>query len=73
MEAILSKMVGRKIDVFCSGSASIRGEVLNIDGGVLYIKDSEEQLCYVAVDKIVAVWETRESEPRAGFITGISK
>ena len=73
MEELLMKMVGERVDVYCSGAASMRGEVLNVDGSVLYLKDVEEELCYVAIDKIIAVWKTRENEPRAGFISGIQK
>ena len=68
MEEFLSKMVGRRIDVYCGGGASLRGEVLKVDGGILYLKDEEEQLCYVVVEKIVVMWEARENEHRAGFV-----
>lgn len=73
MQELLSKMIGRKVDVYCSGSASVRGEVLKVDDGVLYMTDGERQLCYVAVDKIVAVWETHEGETRAGFTSASHK
>ncbi len=69
MQELLLKMIGRKVDVYCSGSASVRGEILKVDAGVLYMTDNEHQLCYVAIDKIVAVWETREGETRAGFVS----
>jgi sRNA-binding regulator protein Hfq len=68
MEEFLSKMIGRNVDVYCGGGASLRGEVLKVDGGVLYLKDDEKQLCYIVVEKIVVVWEARESEHRAGFV-----
>ena len=70
MRELLSKMIGRRLDVYCGSGASLRGEVLQLEGDVLYIKDDEEQLCYVAVDKIVCVWESREHEQRAGFVAG---
>jgi Domain of unknown function (DUF6897) len=68
MQEFLSKMVGRKIDVFCGGSSSLRGEVIRVDEGVLHLKDSEQKLCFVAIDKIVVVWEARDDEHRAGFV-----
>ena len=68
MEEFLSKMVGRRVDVYCGGGASLRGEVLKVEGGILYLKDDEEQLCYIVVEKIIVVWEARESEHRAGFV-----
>ncbi|MCA1815162.1 MAG: hypothetical protein LC746_01910 [Acidobacteria bacterium] len=70
MEEFLSKLIGRRIDVYCGGGASLRGEALKVDGGILYLKDDEEQLCYVVVEKIVVVWEARENEHRAGFFAG---
>jgi hypothetical protein len=68
MEEFLSKMTGRNVDVYCGGGASLRGEVLKVEGGVLYLKDDDEQLCYIVIEKIVVVWEARESEHRAGFV-----
>ena len=67
MREFLSKMMGRKVDVFCGGAASLRGEIVKVDGGVLHLKDEEGQMCYVAVERIAVVWEAREDEKRAGF------
>ncbi|MFL6229743.1 MAG: MM0924 family protein [Pyrinomonadaceae bacterium] len=69
MEEFLSKMTGQGIDVYC-GNARLRGEVLKAAGGILYLKDDEGQLCYVVIEKIVAVWEAKDSEHRAGFVAG---
>jgi hypothetical protein len=71
MREFLSKMVGRKIDVFCGGAVSVRGEVLKVEGGVLHLKDDEGQTCYVAIERIAVVWEAREDEKRAGFISDL--
>jgi hypothetical protein len=68
MQELLSKMVGRKIDVRCSGASNLRGEVVKIEGSVLQLKDDEDQICYVAIDKIVAVWEKRDKERQPGFV-----
>jgi hypothetical protein len=41
---------------------------------VLHLKDTEGTLCYVAIEKIIAVWERREeSEHRAGFLGSVVK
>ena len=69
MQDFLSKMVGRKIDVFCGGAASLRGEVLKVEGGVLHLRDDEHRICYVTIEKIAVVWEARDDEKRAGFIS----
>ncbi len=69
MQEFLSKLVGRKVDIFCGGASSLRGDVMKVEGGVLQLKDDEGQLCYVAIDKIAVVWEARDEGNRAGFIS----
>ena len=69
MQEFLSKLVGRKVDIFCGGASSLRGDVLKVEGGVLQLKDDEGQMCYVAIDKIAVVWEARDEGNRAGFIS----
>ncbi len=69
MQQLLSKMIGRKVDIFCGGTARLRGEIVKVEGSVLYLKDDDDgQMCYVAVEKIAAVWEARDDEKRAGFL-----
>jgi hypothetical protein len=68
MEQLLSRLIGREIDVVCSGAASLRGECISVGGGVLQLKDHEGETCYVAVDKIVAVWEKKDKDRHPGFV-----
>ena len=68
MQKLLSKMIGKKIDVYCGGASSLRGEVLKLEEGVLHLKDSDDKTCFVAIDKIVVVWEAKDEEHRAGFV-----
>jgi len=68
MEQLLSRLIGREIDVVCSGAASLRGECITVGGGVLQLKDHEGEICYVAVDKIVAVWEKKDKDRHPGFV-----
>jgi hypothetical protein len=67
MEELLLGLIGNKIDIVCTGGANIRGEVIKIAGGVLQLKDNDQQ-CYISVDKIVVVWETGDDGHRAGFV-----
>jgi hypothetical protein len=69
MHELLSKMIGKKIDVYCGGASSLRGEVVKVEEGVLHLKDSDEKTCFVAIDKIVVVWEAKDEEHRAGFVS----
>ena len=69
MQEFLSKMIGRKIDIFCTGAASVRGEIVKVEGGVLHIKDEDQGMGYVAIDKIAVIWDVREDDAhRAGFV-----
>ena len=70
MQDFLSKMIGRKLDVYCGGASSLRGEVVKVED-VLHLKDSDNRMCYVALDKIVVVWEARDEEHRAGFVASV--
>jgi hypothetical protein len=68
MQELLSKLVGREIDVVCSGASSLRGECVKVEAGVLHMKNAEGELCYVAIDKIAAVWEKKERDRQTGFV-----
>lgn len=68
MEDFLSRFIGKKIDIFCGGASSVRGEVLKVQTGVLHLRDDEGHQCYVAIDKIIVVWEARDDDHRAGFM-----
>ena len=47
----------------------MRGEVLKVEEGVLHLKDSDNKTCYVAIEKITVVWDARDEEHRAGFVS----
>ncbi len=68
MERFLAGFIGKKLDVYCGGASSLRGEVLKVEDGLLHLKDNDGKICFVAIDKIVVVWEAREDEHRAGFV-----
>ncbi|HEY0321436.1 MAG TPA: MM0924 family protein [Pyrinomonadaceae bacterium] len=69
MQDFLSRMIGRKVDIFCVGAASLRGEVVKVEAGVLHLRDEDHGMGYVAIDKITVVWEAREDDAhRAGFV-----
>ncbi len=72
MQEILSKLIGKRVDIFCGGASSLRGEVSKVENGVLHLKD-EDGVCYVAIDKITVVWEARDHDHRAGFVSGALK
>ncbi len=70
MNDFLSNMIGKKIDIYCGGGSSLRGEVIKVADGVLHLKDTEQRMTFVNIEKIHVVWEAREGEHRAGFKPG---
>lgn len=68
MEDFLARFIGKKIDVYCGGASSLRGEVLKVEKDVLYLRDDDGKNCYVAVSKIIVVWEARDDNHKAGFL-----
>jgi hypothetical protein len=68
VEDFLSRFIGKKIDVYCGGASSVRGEVLKVETGVLQLRDDEGKNCYVAIDKVIVVWEARDDNHQAGFV-----
>jgi hypothetical protein len=68
MQDLLTKMIGKEVDVACSGAASLRGKVVNVEDSVLQIEDENGQIGYIAIDKIVAVWEKRDKDRHPGFV-----
>jgi hypothetical protein len=68
MEDLLKQLMGKKIDVTCGTNAAFKGHVIDVKGGVLYLRDEDEKIAYVAVDKIAVVYELKEQQTRPGFI-----
>ena len=69
MEDFLARFIGKKIDIYCGGASSLRGEVLKVESGVVHLRDDDGKQCFVAADKIVVVWEARDDNHRAGFVS----
>ena len=68
MEELLKQLLGKKIDVTCGTNAAFRGDVIDVKTGVLYLRDEDEKVAYVAVDKIAVVYECTDQHSRPGFI-----
>jgi hypothetical protein len=68
MQELLSKLIGREIDVVCSGTFSLRGECIKVEANVLHLKGDEGEVCHIAIDKIIAVWEKKERDRQSGFV-----
>jgi len=68
MRELLAKMIDREVDVVCTGTSSLRGKIVKVDDGVVQLKDEDDNVCYVAIDKIIAVWEKRDRDRHPGFV-----
>jgi len=68
MEELLKQMLGKKIDVTCGTNAAFRGDVIDVKDGVLYLRDEDQKVAYVAVDKVAVVTECKDPQSRPGFL-----
>ena len=68
MEEFLKQLMGKKLDVSCGTSAVVRGDVVDVKDGILYLRDDDERVAYVVIDKIAFVWEATDGDHKAGFV-----
>ena len=68
MEEFLRHLMGKQIDVSCGSSVSVRGDVVDVKDGVLYLRDEHEKVAYIQIDKIAIICEGKESQSRPGFV-----
>jgi hypothetical protein len=73
MRELLAKMIGKKIDLYCGGTSSLRGKLVKVDDGVAHLVDEDDQMFYVALERIIALSESHTGEQRAGFVVGFRK
>lgn len=67
MEEFLKQLMGKEIDVSCGTNAVVRGSVVDVKHGVLYLRDDEDNVAYVVIENVAFIWEVTNKEPRAGF------
>jgi TRAP-type mannitol/chloroaromatic compound transport system permease small subunit len=68
MEEFLKQLMGKRIDVAYGTSATVRGDVVDVKDGVLFLRDEEDKVAYVAIGRIAVVWEVTEHQSRPGFV-----
>mgnify|MGYP003487841072 FL=1 len=69
MEELLKSLMGKKVDITCGNNATFRGDVIDVKNGVLYLRDEEDKVAYVAIGKIAVIYECKEPAIGPGFIT----
>ena len=68
MEELLKQLMGKKVDVACGTNAAFRGDVIDVKNGVVYLRDEDDKVAYVAIDQIAVVFEIKEHLSRPGFV-----
>lgn len=68
MEEFLKQLMGKKIDISCGASSTVRGDVVDVKNGILYLRDEEERVAYVSIERIGIVWEVKDHQTRPGFV-----
>lgn len=68
MEEFLKHLMGKQIDVSCGSSTAVRGDVIDVKDGVLYLRDEHDRVAYIAINKIAVIWEVKPNASRAGFV-----
>ena len=68
MEAILTEMTGKKVDVNCGSNVMYRGEIVSVSGGILKLRNEDDREVFISIDKVAAVTECSDLSSRPGFI-----
>lgn len=68
MKNFLERRLGKELDINC-GNVSVTGKVIKVEGNVVYV-EKDEVVCYLNIEKIVAVWDLQDKKTKfPGFVT----
>ena len=68
MEEFLKQLMGKNVDISCGTNRVVRGDIVDVKEGILFLRDADEGISYVAVDKISIVCEVKDAPTRPGFV-----
>jgi small nuclear ribonucleoprotein (snRNP)-like protein len=68
MEEFLKNLMNKQVDISFGSSSTVRGDVLKVDDGVLQLRDEDERIAYVAIERIAVIWEVKDTQSRPGFV-----
>ncbi len=68
MEEFLKQLLGKKIDISCGATSTVRGDVVDVKDGILYLRDEDDRVAYVSIERVAIVWEVKEQQTRPGFV-----
>lgn len=70
MEEFLKHLLGKKIDVVCGTGPVVRGDVVDVKAGILYMRDEHENVAYVSIEKISVIFEPKDDlQQKLGFLS----
>jgi hypothetical protein len=63
----LEGRLGKELDLHC-GALSVSGKLIKVEGDVAQI-EKDEIVCFVHIEKIIAVWDVQDKKSKApGFL-----
>ena len=68
MEEFLKQLVKKQVDISFGATSTVRGDVVDVKDGILHLRDEDERIAYVSVERIAVVWEVKDSQSRPGFV-----
>lgn len=68
MEEKVRSLLGKKIDVSCTSAVGFTGEVLEVENGILSLRDDEDKILFISIGKIAAVNVVSDNHLRPGFV-----
>jgi len=73
VEKFLKQLMGKRVDISCGNDSIVRGDVVSVTDELLHLRDENERVIYVAINKIAIIWEVKEQSQRPGFVLGKQK
>ncbi len=68
MEEFLRQLVKKQVDISFGAASTVRGDIVDVKDGILHLRDEDERIAYVSVERIAVVWEVKDSQSRPGFV-----
>ena len=60
--------MGKRVDIGLGAGTAVSGDIVDVKAGILFVRDDQERVAYVAIEKIAVIWEVTESHGRPGFV-----
>lgn len=68
MKELLENRIGKEIEL-SFGAGAVGGKIIGIDNDILHL-EKDDQAFFVRIEKIVAIWDTKEKNEKKGKFSG---